>query len=53
MRIMLGLIILLVFAAAGCATERYSEGSYQDRQVLQQYIQDHPDYYQKWSNEVP
>ncbi len=53
MRIMLGLIILLVLAAAGCATERYSEGSYQDRQVLQQYIQDHPDYYQEWSNERP
>jgi hypothetical protein len=48
-----GLLILLVVLAGGCATERYSESSYQDKQVLKEYIQNHPDYYQKWKEEKP
>ncbi|MFA5111028.1 MAG: hypothetical protein WC443_06470 [Desulfobaccales bacterium] len=53
MKAIAGMVILMVLAAAGCASERYSESSYQDRQVLQQYIQEHPDYYLKWSEEKP
>ncbi len=50
---MLCLLILLVMSVVGCATERYSESSYNDRQVLQQYIQDHPETYQKLQEEQP
>jgi ABC-type oligopeptide transport system substrate-binding subunit len=49
----LGLLMLLVLVALGCASERYSESSYQDKQVLKEYIQNHPDYYQKWREEEP
>jgi ABC-type oligopeptide transport system substrate-binding subunit len=47
------LLILLLMLAVGCASERYSESSYQDKQVLKEYIQNHPDYYQKWREEEP
>ena len=53
MRTILGLLILLVMSAGGCATERYSESSYNDKKVLNEYIQSHPDYYQKWQEEEP
>ena len=48
-----GLLLLLVMFAVGCVAERYSKSSYQDRQVLKEYIQNHPDYYQKWQEERP
>ncbi len=46
------LMFMQLIAVVGCASD-YSQSSYQDKQVLQQYIQDHPDYYQKWNEELP
>jgi ABC-type oligopeptide transport system substrate-binding subunit len=54
MKWIMGILIFMQLAAvAGCASERYSESSYQDKQVLQEYIQNHPDYYQRWKEELP
>jgi hypothetical protein len=43
----------LVVGAGGCASNRYSEESYNQPQVLHEYIRTHPEYYQEWRNEIP
>ncbi len=48
-----GLFMLLLVAGAGCASSHYSEESYHQPQVLQEYIQEHPDFYQEWQNQIP
>ncbi len=52
MKTILWMLILTVVAAAGCAS-KYSESSYQDRQALQEYIREHPDFYEKIKQERP
>ena len=53
MKTILYLVILIVMVATGCASSQYSESSYQDRQVLQDYIRDHPEFYEKMQEERP
>lgn len=58
MKAIIGLFLLLlagglIMGAGGCASSQYSEGSYNQPQVLQEYIQTHPNYYQDWQNEIP
>lgn len=55
MKTILWLVILTVvagIAAAGCAS-KYSESSYQNKQVLEDYIREHPDFYEKMKHEQP
>jgi hypothetical protein len=53
MKTILWLVILTVVAAAGCASSQYSQSSYQNKQVLEEYIRDHPDFYEKMKREQP
>jgi hypothetical protein len=53
MKIILWVVMLTVMAVAGCASSQYSQSSYQDKQVLQEYIQNHPDFYEKIKQEQP
>ncbi len=53
MKTILWLVILTAMAAAGCASIQYSQSSYQDKQVLQDYIREHPDFYEKMKQERP
>jgi hypothetical protein len=43
--------ILLVMVVIGCASDRYSASSYQDRQTLQEAINENPDFYRIWEEE--
>ena len=56
MKAIIGLLMLLltgglVLGTGGCASSHYSKESYNQPQVLQEYIRNHPDYYQEWRNE--
>jgi len=53
MKTILWMVILAVMATAGCTSKQYSESSYQDKQVLEQYIREHPDFYWKMKTEQP
>lgn len=53
MKTIICMVMLAVMAAAGCASSQYSQSSYQDKQVLEDYIRDHPDFYEKMKQERP
>jgi hypothetical protein len=53
MKTILWLVILMIMAVTGCASSQYSQSSYQNKQVLQDYIRDHPDFYEKMKQEQP
>jgi hypothetical protein len=58
MKAIIGILMLLltgglVMGAGGCASSQYSQESYQQKKVLQEYIRNHPGYYQEWRNEMP
>ncbi len=53
MKTILWLFILVIMAVTGCASSQYSQSSYQDKQVLQEYIREHPDFYEKIKQEQP
>ena len=49
MKIILSMALFMwLMAMMGCASERYSASSYQDRAALQQVLQEDPDYYHIW-----
>jgi hypothetical protein len=50
MPLLLGVLLL---GSGGCASSHYSEESYNRPGVLQEYIRNHPEYYQEWRNEMP
>ncbi|MFZ5449858.1 MAG: hypothetical protein ACOZFS_14605 [Thermodesulfobacteriota bacterium] len=52
MKMVMFMIILLFISVAGCATDRYSPSSYQDRAALEAAIANDPDYYRMWSEEA-
>jgi hypothetical protein len=53
MKLIVWLVMLTILAPVGCASNQYSQSSYQDKQVLQEYIRDHPDFYEKMKHEQP
>jgi hypothetical protein len=56
MKIILWVVIMTAMAGmatTGCASKQYSESSYQDKEVMEQYIREHPDFYWKMKTEQP
>lgn len=56
MKAIIGILMLLftgglIMGPGGCASSHYSQESYQQKKVLQEYIRNHPEYYQEWRNE--